>query len=81
MTRSGRWPTPPSTSRPPATSWSRGCGSSSSSRSADRTGDFYDGKRAAARYFFRWELPKVGPMLDLLASGDPTTLEMRDAWF
>ena len=47
----------------------------------DRTGDFYDGKRAAARYFFRWELPKVGPMLDLLASGDTTTLEMRDAWF
>ena len=47
----------------------------------DRTGDFYDGQRAAARYFFRWELPKVGPMLDLLASGDTTTLEMRDAWF
>ena len=47
----------------------------------DRDGDFYDGKRAAARYFFRWELPKVGPMLDLLASGDTTTLEMRNAWF
>lgn len=47
----------------------------------ERTGDFYDGKRAAARYFFRWELPKVGPMLDLLASGDTTTLEMRGAWF
>ena len=24
----------------------------------ERTGDFYDGKRAAARYFFRWELPE-----------------------
>nr|WP_301539122.1 acyl-CoA dehydrogenase [Nocardioides sp. zg-1230] len=47
----------------------------------EKAGDFYDGKRAAARYFFRWELPKVGPMLDLLASGDTTTLEMRDAWF
>lgn len=47
----------------------------------EKSGDFYDGKRAAARYFFRWELPKVGPMLDLLASGDTTTLEMRDAWF
>jgi alkylation response protein AidB-like acyl-CoA dehydrogenase len=47
----------------------------------ERAGDFYDGKRAAGRYFFRWELPKVGPMLDLLASGDTTTLEMRDAWF
>lgn len=42
---------------------------------------FYAGKRQAARYFFRWELPKVGPMLDLLASLDRTTLEMRDEWF
>ena len=47
----------------------------------DRQGDFYDGKRAAARFFRRWELPKVGPMLDLLASGDTTTLEMRRDWF
>ncbi|MCY7400515.1 MAG: acyl-CoA dehydrogenase [Nocardioides sp.] len=47
----------------------------------ERSGDFYDGKRAAARFFFRWELPKVGPMLDLLASGDTTTLDMREAWF
>jgi alkylation response protein AidB-like acyl-CoA dehydrogenase len=47
----------------------------------EKEGDFYDGKRAAARYFFGWELPKVTPMLDLLASGDTTTLEMRDAWF
>ena len=48
---------------------------------AGKEGDFYDGKRQAARFFFRWELPKVGPMLDLLASGDTTTLEMQDAWF
>jgi butyryl-CoA dehydrogenase len=48
---------------------------------AGKEGDFYDGKRQAARFFFRWELPKVGPTLDLLASGDTTTLEMRDAWF
>ena len=47
----------------------------------ERTGDFYDGKRAAARYFFRWELPKVAPQLDLLASGDTTTLEMSEDWF
>ena len=45
------------------------------------TGDFYDGKRQAARYFFRYELPKTGPQLDLLESLDRTTLEMRDAWF
>ncbi|RKU02203.1 acyl-CoA dehydrogenase [Burkholderia sp. Nafp2/4-1b] len=46
-----------------------------------RDDDFHDGKRAAARYFFRWELPKVDAQLDLLASVDTTTLEMRDAWF
>ena len=46
-----------------------------------RSGDFYDGKRHAARYFFRSELPKTGPQLDLLAALDRTTLEMRDGWF
>jgi len=46
-----------------------------------RIGEFYDGKRQAATYFFRWELPKVTPMLDLLASGDTTALDMQDAWF
>ncbi|KUI32826.1 acyl-CoA dehydrogenase [Mycobacterium sp. IS-1496] len=45
------------------------------------TGDFYDGKRQAARFFYRYELPKVGPRLDLLESLDRTTLEMSDAWF
>lgn len=42
---------------------------------------FYLGKRQAAQYFFRFELPKTGPQLDLLASLDRTTLEMQDAWF
>ena len=46
-----------------------------------RTGDFYDGKRQAARYFFRSELPKAGPALDLLATLDRTSLDMRDSWF
>jgi len=46
-----------------------------------RSGDFYDGKRQACRYFFRWELPRTGPQLDLLASVDETTLAMRDEWF
>ena len=48
---------------------------------AGKSGDFYDGKRQAARYFFRWELPKVAAQLDLLASLDRTTLDMVDAWF
>ena len=46
-----------------------------------RTGDFYEGKRQAGRYFFRYELPKTGPMLDLLTSLDRTTVEMNDSWF
>jgi alkylation response protein AidB-like acyl-CoA dehydrogenase len=44
-------------------------------------GDFYEGKRSAIRYFFRWELPKVDAQLDLLASLDRTALDMQDAFF
>ncbi|MGE2715873.1 acyl-CoA dehydrogenase [Mycolicibacterium litorale] len=46
-----------------------------------RSGDFYEGKRQAAQFFYRYELPKVGPQLDLLESLDRTTLEMRSSWF
>ncbi len=46
-----------------------------------REGDFYEGKRAATRYFYRYELPRTGPQLDLLASLDRTTLEMDENWF
>jgi len=46
-----------------------------------KAGDFYDGKRQACRYFFRWELPRTGAQFDLLDSLDDTTLAMRDAWF
>ncbi|PZG02037.1 acyl-CoA dehydrogenase [Micromonospora deserti] len=42
---------------------------------------FHAGKRQAARYFFRYELPRTGPQFDLLESLDRTTLEMRDDWF
>ncbi len=48
---------------------------------AGKDGDFYLGKRSAAGYFFRWELPKVDAQLDLLNSLDRTTLDMQDAWF
>jgi butyryl-CoA dehydrogenase len=47
---------------------------------AGKEGAFYDGKRQAARYFFRWELPKTGPQLDLLASLDRTTLDTDPTW-
>jgi butyryl-CoA dehydrogenase len=42
---------------------------------------FYLGKLQACRYFFQWELPKIGQQFDLLASIDTTTLDMQDAWF
>jgi alkylation response protein AidB-like acyl-CoA dehydrogenase len=43
--------------------------------------DFYHGKWQACRYFFLYELPKVDPMLELVASLDTTTLNMKDQWF
>jgi hypothetical protein len=44
-------------------------------------GEFYDGKRQAARVFYRWELPKVGAQLDLLDSPDTTVLDVQPGWF
>lgn len=48
---------------------------------AGRDDDFYRGKMQAGQYFFRWELPKISPWLDLLASMDTSCLDMRDGWF
>ena len=45
----------------------------------DRAGGLYEGKRTAARSFFRYELPRTGPQLDLLASLDRTTLDLDEA--
>lgn len=42
--------------------------------------DFFHGKWQACRYFFTYELPKVGPMLDLLESLDTTTLDTHPDW-
>ncbi len=47
----------------------------------DRQGPFYDGKRQAARYFLRYELPKTTAQFDLLAALDRTTLDTRSDWF
>ncbi|GAA4823726.1 acyl-CoA dehydrogenase [Tomitella cavernea] len=45
-----------------------------------KDGDFYEGKRTAARYFYRYELPRTGPQFDLLASRDRTTVDLDPAW-
>ena len=42
---------------------------------------FARGKRQAARYFLRWELPRVDAWLDRLADNDDSALAMRDEWF
>jgi alkylation response protein AidB-like acyl-CoA dehydrogenase len=46
-----------------------------------KEGGFYDGKRQAARYFFRYELPKTAAQFDLLAALDTTTLDTHPDWF
>src|SRR5690606_22085135 len=46
-----------------------------------RADDFARGKRHAARWFLRWELPRVDAWLDRLADLDDTALTMRDQWF
>jgi butyryl-CoA dehydrogenase len=40
---------------------------------------FHRAKRAAARYFYRYELPRVAPALDLLAALDRTTVDLDPA--
>jgi hypothetical protein len=50
-------------------------------RGTDRDADFYQGKLQACRYFYTWELPRIGPQLDLLGRLDTTTLDMRAEWF
>jgi alkylation response protein AidB-like acyl-CoA dehydrogenase len=47
----------------------------------DSDEDFHRGKRQAARFFFRHELPRTTPQLDLLEVVDRTTVDMRLTWF
>ena len=39
------------------------------------------GRRAAMRYFFAYELPKIGAWLAVVASRDATCREMKEEWF
>jgi alkylation response protein AidB-like acyl-CoA dehydrogenase len=43
--------------------------------------DFAQGKRAAARYFFAYELPKTGAWLQVVASREPLCREMKPEYF
>jgi len=74
-----RSPTPRSTWRPSGTS-SPWLWLEQALAAEEKDGPFYDGKRQAARCFFRHELPRTGPQLDLLASLDRTTLDTDPSW-
>ena len=50
-------------------------------KAIDKDGDFYHGKRQAARYFFRYELPSTTHQFELLNSLDTTTVETIPTWF
>ncbi|HEY6100531.1 MAG TPA: acyl-CoA dehydrogenase [Anaeromyxobacter sp.] len=43
--------------------------------------DFYEGKLAACRWFFRWELPAIAHPLAMLSALDPTCVEAKPSWF
>jgi alkylation response protein AidB-like acyl-CoA dehydrogenase len=44
-------------------------------------GDLMRGKLAAARYFFRYELPRVAAWLKVVETRDDTCRTMNEAWF
>ncbi|AFZ66757.1 acyl-CoA dehydrogenase [Deinococcus peraridilitoris] len=48
-------------------------------KEADR--NFYQGKLAAARFFFVWELPKTRHQGQILRAFDRTTTDMQAGWF
>jgi butyryl-CoA dehydrogenase len=43
--------------------------------------DASQGRRAAARYFFAYELPKIGAWLAVVAAREPVCREMKERWF
>jgi hypothetical protein len=46
----------------------------------DKHDDFYDGKRAAASFFFAYELPLAMTMLKSIETIGPLLLELDQAW-
>ncbi|GAP37285.1 acyl-CoA dehydrogenase [Piscinibacter sakaiensis] len=48
---------------------------------ADGAADADRGRLAAARYFFRYELPRIGAWLGPVESREPLCREMDEAWF
>jgi alkylation response protein AidB-like acyl-CoA dehydrogenase len=42
--------------------------------------DFAQGKRAAGRYFYAYELPRIGAWLDVVARREPLCLHLKTEW-
>ncbi|MGH8130102.1 MAG: acyl-CoA dehydrogenase C-terminal domain-containing protein, partial [Steroidobacteraceae bacterium] len=55
------------------------CDALSAARGSEQ--DFYRGKLAACRYFYRYELPRIEPAMKLLRTLDDTPLAIPDAAF
>ena len=52
-----------------------------SNAAAGKSGDFYDGKRQAARYWFATELPRVEQLAALCEGGEASYADMLPGWF
>jgi butyryl-CoA dehydrogenase len=61
--------------------WLRQAMAAKAAAGGDADRDFYAGKMAACRYFFRYELPKVHAQLGLVAALDDTCLTMLSEQF
>jgi butyryl-CoA dehydrogenase len=40
-----------------------------------------EGKRAAMRYFYAYELPKIGAWLGVVAAREAVCKDMQEGWF
>lgn len=60
--------------------WLRQAAAATRALDINAEGDFYRGKLAACRYFFRHELPRTGPWLDVVEACDSTLLDTDPSW-
>ncbi|HEY1955160.1 MAG TPA: acyl-CoA dehydrogenase [Polyangiaceae bacterium] len=52
-----------------------------STAASKKQGDLYDGKKQAARYFIRTEVPRIDHLAELCTSAEDSFAAMKDAWF
>jgi hypothetical protein len=79
--RKRRWPTPRLTCRPSATWCWPGSGWTWPSRRRRDDTPVNQGKLAATRFFFAYELPKIDAWLGVVSRREAVCRDMRDEWF